>query len=42
MLTYIPICIVSLFTKVEWKPIRHERSMTLEEIRGGAMAAKQR
>lgn len=42
MLTYIPICIVSLFTKVEWKPIRHERSMTLDEIRGGAMAAKQR
>lgn len=40
MLTYIPICIASLFTKVEWKPIRHERAMTLEQIKGGAMAAK--
>lgn len=32
MLTYVPICIVSLFTKVEWKPICHTRVMTLEQI----------
>lgn len=32
MLTYIPIYIVSLFSKVEWKPIRHEKSLTLEQI----------
>ena len=32
MLTYVPICIASLFTKVEWKPICHTRVMTLEQI----------
>ncbi len=41
MLTYIPICIESLFVKVEWRPIRHERSMTLEQIRGGALRTPQ-
>lgn len=32
MLTYVPICIASLFTKVEWKPICHTRVMTLKQI----------
>lgn len=32
MLTYIPIYIVSLFSKVEWKPIKHEKNLTLEQI----------
>lgn len=33
MLTYVPICIASLFVRVEWKPILHERAMTLGEVR---------
>lgn len=33
MLTYLPICLCSLVTKVEWKPIRHDRSVSLEQIR---------
>lgn len=33
MLTYIPISITAMFTKVEWKPIEHRKSVTLEEIR---------
>ena len=41
MLTYIPICIASLFTRVEWKPIRHERAMTLEQIRGRMLSTPQ-
>ncbi len=32
MLTYVPISVVALFTKVEWKPINHSHSITLEEI----------
>lgn len=35
MFTYVPICIVSLFTDVQWQPIRHDRSLSLEQIRGG-------
>ena len=34
MFTYVPICIVSLFTDVQWQPIRHDRDMSLEEIQG--------
>lgn len=34
MLTYIPISITAMFKKVEWKPITHQKSLTLEEIRG--------
>ena len=41
MLTYIPICIESFFVKVEWRPIRHERAMTLEQIRSGALRTHQ-
>ena len=39
MLTYVPICIASLFTKVEWKPICHTRVMTLEQIEESGLRA---
>lgn len=32
MLTYIPIAIVALFRKPEWKPIRHNVNLSIEEI----------
>ena len=32
MATYIPICFVALFKKVEWKPIVHDDTITLEEL----------
>lgn len=32
MLTYVPIAIVALFRKIEWKPISHSVSKTLDEI----------
>lgn len=34
MFTYVPITIASLFGDVQWKPIKHERSMSLGEITG--------
>ncbi len=33
MLTYIPIALVSLFKKVEWKPVEHSRSVNLDDIK---------
>ena len=33
MLTYIPISIIAIFAKVEWKPIEHNRSLTLQQIK---------
>ncbi len=33
MMTYIPITIMALFKKVEWKPIVHSESKTLAEIK---------
>ncbi|MDL2289082.1 glycosyltransferase [Oscillospiraceae bacterium OttesenSCG-928-F05] len=33
MLTYIPISLVALFRKVEWKPITHSVVRTLDDIR---------
>lgn len=33
MMTYIPISIAALFGKVEWKPIAHSVSKTLDEVR---------
>lgn len=36
MFTYIPISIVALFTKVEWKQIHHSESKTLEDVRNVA------
>ena len=41
MLTYLPICIASLFMRVEWKPIRHERAMTLDQIKSTALRTPQ-
>ena len=35
MFTYIPISVAALFVNVEWKPIVHERSKTLSEIKRG-------
>ncbi len=32
-MTYLPISFVSLFKKVEWKPIRHDVAKTLNEVR---------
>lgn len=32
MLTYIPIAMVAIFKKVEWKPISHSKAVTLDEI----------
>ncbi len=32
ILTYIPISIQALFTKVEWKPIKHTDSISLDEM----------
>ncbi len=32
MLTYIPIALVAIFKKVEWKPIKHSRAVTLDDI----------
>ncbi|MBR5152663.1 MAG: glycosyltransferase family 2 protein [Clostridia bacterium] len=34
MLSYIPIAVIALFKKVEWKPINHSVSKTLDEVRG--------
>lgn len=33
MLTYIPIAIVALFKKVEWKPIKHSVAKSIAEIK---------
>ena len=33
MLTYIPISIVALFKKVEWKPIRHSVSLSIDHMK---------
>ncbi len=33
LFTYIPISLVALFKKIEWKPIDHNISITLDEIR---------
>lgn len=33
MLTYVPIALTAMFSKVEWKPIVHTRAQTLDEIR---------
>ena len=32
MASYIPICFIALFKKVEWKPIVHSDATTLEEL----------
>lgn len=32
MFTYIPICAASFFARSEWKPIQHDRCLTLRQI----------
>jgi hypothetical protein len=32
MLTYVPISVIALFKKVEWKPIKHSVSMSVYDI----------
>ena len=32
MFTYVPICICSLFVRVGWKPIRHEKAVSLSQV----------
>lgn len=32
MATYIPISVVALFKKVEWKPIEHTAAITLDDL----------
>lgn len=34
MLTYVPIAVIALFKKIEWKPIKHSVSKSLNEICG--------
>ena len=36
MMTYIPITLIAVFKKVEWKPIVHSESKTLEDIKSSA------
>ena len=33
MLTYVPVTIVSLFGKVEWKPIEHRAAVSIQELK---------
>jgi len=33
MLTYLPISIAAIFARVTWKPVRHSRNVSAEEIR---------
>ena len=35
MITYIPVSITALFKRVEWSPIQHTASKTLDEVRAG-------
>ena len=38
MLSYVPIAIIALFKKVEWKPIKHSVVRTLDEVRSNEAA----
>ena len=33
MITYIPISVIAPFTKAEWKPINHNKSLTLNDLK---------
>ena len=39
MLTYVPIAVIALFKKVEWKPIKHSVVRTLDEVQSDQMIA---
>lgn len=34
LISYMPIALVALFRRVEWKPIAHTRSVTVDEVKG--------
>lgn len=40
MFTYIPITFVALFKKVQWKPIEHNRTVNLDQIKKGSKKPK--
>lgn len=33
MMTYIPICVVAVFSKVEWKPIEHKVAVSIQQMK---------
>ena len=33
MLTYIPICVAAVFSKVEWKPIEHNVAVSIQQMK---------
>ena len=33
MFTYVPICIASVFGKVEWKPIEHKVTVSIQQMK---------
>ena len=33
LISYMPVSLVALFKKVEWKPIDHTRSVTIDDIK---------
>lgn len=39
MLTYVPIAVIALFKKVEWKPIQHSVARTVDEVRNDQIIA---
>ena len=39
MLTYIPIALVALVKKAEWKPIKHTIAVSAEEISGASQGS---
>ncbi|MBR7182249.1 MAG: glycosyltransferase family 2 protein [Clostridia bacterium] len=38
MLSYLPIAVVALFTKVEWKPIAHKHVLSTNDVAGDSSA----
>ena len=33
MFTYVPICVASVFGKVEWKPIEHKVAVSIQQMK---------
>ena len=33
MMTYIPVTIMALFRKVEWKPIQHRAAVSIQQLK---------
>ena len=33
MFTYVPICVASVFGKVEWKPIEHKVTVSIQQMK---------